>query len=379
MDNDTYQIFISYARPDREEAGEVFDDLSRRGLNPWIDYRKLVGGQNWDFEIKRALEKSELVVFVISGNSLDRRGYLQREIKFALDKHKEKLIDDIYIIPIILSEDISISNEFKHIHCIYASSSDFYDQLETAINLQIERLGGSRKEFQKEQDLSWSTGKIKEEWDGAPGYEVEIQTFDFTSSRYPNVREIGQYVRGVFLKDVFIHRMTKFDSPYRTFAEERWMRTNTLDASCSGPTIKDRALNLQYAVHWYGAGAAHPNYHFSTFCFVLEPLFLIDNLKIIFADHDVALQAIQSKCRLELRTELGADAIDDTIINGTTHWEDFNAFTFGDDGIEVLFAPYQVAGYAFGSSAVTLPYEDIVELMRPEFQTVLGIRHLARD
>ena len=69
-----------------------------------MDKRRLKGGQNWDFEIKRALQKATVIVVFLSSNSVDRRGYAQREIKAALDQAGDKLIDDIYLIPVMLDE-----------------------------------------------------------------------------------------------------------------------------------------------------------------------------------------------------------------------------------------------------------------------------------
>ena len=96
MAENSHSIFISYASPDRERVLPYFNWLEKQGFNVWIDCRRLKAGQNWDFEIKRALDKATFVLMFVSNLSYDRRGYLQRELKLALDKLSEKLIDDIY-------------------------------------------------------------------------------------------------------------------------------------------------------------------------------------------------------------------------------------------------------------------------------------------
>jgi len=83
--NEDFQVFISYARPDQEAAAELYDWLKGEGLNPWMDLKHIKGGQNWDFEIKRALDKSAIVIVLWSDNSRDRRGYVQRELKISLN------------------------------------------------------------------------------------------------------------------------------------------------------------------------------------------------------------------------------------------------------------------------------------------------------
>ena len=86
-----------------------------------MDSKRLKVGQNWDFEIRRELDKAAIIVVFISNNSVDRRGYVQREIKLALSKADEKLPTDIYIIPILLDDDAQIPEQIKHIHCVRAS------------------------------------------------------------------------------------------------------------------------------------------------------------------------------------------------------------------------------------------------------------------
>lgn len=79
------QVFLSYASQDRERVLPVYEYLVTNGYpNTWIDCKKLLGGQNWDLEIKRNLGKSQIIIIFISNSSVNKRGYVQREIKIAL-------------------------------------------------------------------------------------------------------------------------------------------------------------------------------------------------------------------------------------------------------------------------------------------------------
>jgi hypothetical protein len=50
----------------------------------------------------------------VSKNSVDRRGYIQKELRLALEKYREKLVDDIFLIPVMLDDiDIDSSVFFK--------------------------------------------------------------------------------------------------------------------------------------------------------------------------------------------------------------------------------------------------------------------------
>lgn len=98
-----------------------------------MDFRRLKPGQNWDFEIKRALGKATFVLVFISKLSFDRRGYLQRELKLALDKMTEKLVDDIFLIPVLLDDDVQLPEQLRGIQNIRASDPGCYEQIAGAL------------------------------------------------------------------------------------------------------------------------------------------------------------------------------------------------------------------------------------------------------
>ncbi|MGH9960473.1 MAG: toll/interleukin-1 receptor domain-containing protein [Pyrinomonadaceae bacterium] len=295
-------IFISYATPDQARVVPFYDYLNTQGFNVWIDCRNLKPGQNWDFEIKRELDKAAFVLAFVSQNSFDRRGYIQRELKLALDKLNEKLIDDIYLIPVLLDDGIPIPAQLRGIQCIKASEPNCNDRIVDAINHQLKRLGVERSETQKKEGIVWEKRVLREAWDGIPGYEVELQHLEFGSDRYPNIREITDYIKGRLLSSLFVHRGQKLDSApdFFNYGQEKYRRTNTYDAHCGEPTLIGKLISIQYAVHWYGAGAAHPNHHFKTYNFLLEPLTLIDSLSKIFKEPDETLAVVQTQVRKHL-------------------------------------------------------------------------------
>ena len=96
------KLFISYAREDKDDADFLFRRFSEAGFAPWMDKQSIVPGEKWERAIQCALKKADFFVACLSSISVRKRGYLQREFKFALDKWREFLEDDIYIIPIRL-------------------------------------------------------------------------------------------------------------------------------------------------------------------------------------------------------------------------------------------------------------------------------------
>src|SRR3982074_3375817 len=96
------QVFLCHATEDKEVARELYFRLSHDGFDPWLDEKKLLGGQDWNLEIKKAERKSDIIVVCLSPRSVSKRGFVQKEIKDALDIADEQPEGSIFIIPLIL-------------------------------------------------------------------------------------------------------------------------------------------------------------------------------------------------------------------------------------------------------------------------------------
>lgn len=373
---------MSYASPDRDRVTPYFDRLESRGFDVWMDYRRLKAGQNWDFEIRRALEKAAIIVVFISNNSVDRRGYIQREIKLALHKLEEKLTEDIYIIPVLLDEDTKIPHQIESIHCVKTWESDSYASVEEAVNHQLQAIGAEVRAAQDRSNLSWRQSLYKEHWDGLPGYQLEFNLLHFSSTEYPQVGDITIFLHGQLIAMAMEERRRKFEQTgSMSFGQNKWRRTNTFDAHCSEPVICDNIVSIQYIVHWYGAGAAHPNMFFKTYAFFLDPVVRIHNLDEIFSDKDAALTIIQSAVRKQLLSYSSVEETEpverdtDWVEKGTENWDSFSAFVFGKEALDLFFSPYQVDCYAAGPQFASIDYKHLVMLMRKEYVEALGIEH----
>jgi hypothetical protein len=80
------RIFLCHASEDKAPVREVYRRLRAiNGFEPWLDEKKLLPGQKWDDEIKRALKTSDFILVFLSHSSVTKRGYVQREMKLALD------------------------------------------------------------------------------------------------------------------------------------------------------------------------------------------------------------------------------------------------------------------------------------------------------
>jgi hypothetical protein len=78
-------VFISYAREDSVAARRLYDDLKKAGLNPWLDKESILVARPWKTEISEAIKKSRHFIPILSKRSVEERGYVHKELKYALD------------------------------------------------------------------------------------------------------------------------------------------------------------------------------------------------------------------------------------------------------------------------------------------------------
>ncbi len=122
------RVFLCYARPDQERVIEIYEKLESDGIRPWLDVKSLVAGENWQHAIRNAIQQADFFLVCLSSNSVNKRGFLQREIRIALDKLQGMLAEDIYLIPMLLEEcrvpapldtfqwlDMSVAEGYAHL------------------------------------------------------------------------------------------------------------------------------------------------------------------------------------------------------------------------------------------------------------------------
>ena len=105
MSEPKLSVFLCHSSHDKSMVRELYRQLLNESwIDPWLDEEKLLPGQDWDFEIERAVEKANAVIICLSRNSVTKEGYIQRELKFVLDIALEKPEGTIFIIPLRLDD-----------------------------------------------------------------------------------------------------------------------------------------------------------------------------------------------------------------------------------------------------------------------------------
>lgn len=134
----TVQIFLCCAREDEEKVEKLHQELSDAGFKPWMDKKDILPGEMWEVSIQKAIQGSDFFLMCLSANSVDKRGWIQREIKQALDIWQEMLEDDIYLIPVRL-EDCEVPENLRKFQWVNLFGEDGWTQLVKAIQVGMER------------------------------------------------------------------------------------------------------------------------------------------------------------------------------------------------------------------------------------------------
>lgn len=98
------QIFIAHANEDKSAVRGLYDRLKQSGYEPWLDEKDLLPGQNGRDEIPKALKKSDFFLMCLSLQSINKKGYVQREFKQAINLLAEMPTGTIYLIPLKLDD-----------------------------------------------------------------------------------------------------------------------------------------------------------------------------------------------------------------------------------------------------------------------------------
>ena len=116
------RAFLCHASDDKPRVHVLYRQLLTEGVDPWLDKENLLPGQNWQQEIRNTMHIMDVVIVCLSQNSINKVGFIQKEIAFALDRAEEYPSGTIFIIPVKL-ENCAIPERLKHLHVI-----DLYEE-----------------------------------------------------------------------------------------------------------------------------------------------------------------------------------------------------------------------------------------------------------
>lgn len=123
------KVFLCHSSNDKPKIMQLYNRLKlEKGMDVWIDVEKLLPGVEWDLEIRTAVRDSHIVLVCLSKNSINKEGYIQKEIRQALDVADEKPEGALFIIPLRL-EECEVPDRLKKWQWLNFYEDDSYDKL----------------------------------------------------------------------------------------------------------------------------------------------------------------------------------------------------------------------------------------------------------
>jgi TIR domain len=98
------KVFLCHGSEDKAAVRSLYERLWAEGMEPWLDEKDIELGADWDQAIRRAIRNCDIVLVLLSQTSIDKAGYVQKEIRFALDRAEEMPEGRTYIIPVKLEQ-----------------------------------------------------------------------------------------------------------------------------------------------------------------------------------------------------------------------------------------------------------------------------------
>jgi RNA-directed DNA polymerase len=132
------KVFLCHSSTDKPTVFDLYERLTTDGVDAWLDKEKLLPGQDWELEIRKAVREADLVIVCLS-KEFNQAGFRQKEVKLALETALEKPEGEIYIIPARLEECETLES-LRRLHWVNLFEDDGYKKLMQALSLRAEKV-----------------------------------------------------------------------------------------------------------------------------------------------------------------------------------------------------------------------------------------------
>jgi TIR domain len=126
-------LFFSYAHEDQVEVEKIAESLQQDGFLIWLDKKNLLPGDDWRVAIETAMDKADFILVFLSKSSVLKVGYVQKELRYALERSQLSPSGKRYIIPILL-EPCTPPHELQYLHWLPLWEHGAYEKLKNALN-----------------------------------------------------------------------------------------------------------------------------------------------------------------------------------------------------------------------------------------------------
>ena len=139
------KVFLCHAHSDKDTVKALYTRLTQDGVDAWLDDENLLPGQVWRTVIEESVRASDIVLVCLSNQSITKEGFVQKEIKIALDVADEKPEGTIYVIPARLDECV-VPSRLGDLQWVDLYKDNGYSRLLKALAVRGEQIEKSRVE-----------------------------------------------------------------------------------------------------------------------------------------------------------------------------------------------------------------------------------------
>ena len=130
------RIFLLHARSDQEAVRRLYRRLVKEGASVWLDQERLLPGQDWVYEIHRAIHNCDVVIACLSRQFNKLGGYRHEELRIALERANSRDADEVFLIPARL-EPCDLPDSLRRWQRVDLFKPDGYQQLVRALQERV--------------------------------------------------------------------------------------------------------------------------------------------------------------------------------------------------------------------------------------------------
>ncbi len=138
------KVFLCHAHSDKDTVKALYARLKREGVDVWLDKEKLLPGADWEYEIRKAVRESDVVIVCLS-KQFNQAGFRQKEVRIALEEADKKPEGEIFIIPARLEECDNLES-LSRWHWVDLFESDGFQRLILALRIRADKIGATLRQ-----------------------------------------------------------------------------------------------------------------------------------------------------------------------------------------------------------------------------------------
>ena len=134
------RVFLCHSSGDKPFVRDLYKRLLDDGIKPWLDEMDLPPGCDWELEISNAVREIDLVIVCLSIGAASKAGFIQKEIKFALDVAEQQPQGEIFVIPLKLDSKCIIPERLRRWQWVNYFEESGHEKLLQGLETRVKSL-----------------------------------------------------------------------------------------------------------------------------------------------------------------------------------------------------------------------------------------------